>query len=483
MDKPVDTSVNIIILADAHGEELLPLTSQTSPVMLPICGRPTIDHVLESLAQLTINQMELLVCSFSSHIRKFVGNGQRWGVDVKYVVTRGNSTLSDAAKRTMQGGDAPYLIIDMRYFNVMDVESVLAHFKAKNDWLSRGMHRHQECGVYFIDPSNYTTGGSVDSAIDVEIPLDMSQPIHTLFGYYTTNIVIAQDRPERIIIRGKQLTDSLTVGPASVVAEQNVESGTLIAGERCQLQSDVRCSGTVILGDNVVVDRNTTLKNSVVLENSFIGEHLHIENAIVWRNHLIRVDNNTAVTLEDDRLLGSMSSTAFSVQIGRFVGRAVAVFLLILLFPFWLIAVVDAATNTGKGLFKRFRLVGNAKLAHQPHRAFASVEFNSRSKNLAKLPMLWNIATGNINWFGVAPCEFAILDDRSEHWQFMRDQYPVGLIGPAQIELDDQASIDEILMADATFPASSKWSLLLRSILQLVSINHLSTPVSKTSSR
>jgi len=227
----------------------------------------------------------------------------------------------------------------------------------------------------------------------------------------------------------------------------------------------------------------TTVANSVILDNSFIGEHLHIENAIVWGNSLIRTDRNISITLEDDRLIGSLSHSAISFQLSNVLGRFIALVVTLLLSPLWALAVADAALINGINLFKRVRYIGNVVHSRVSHRQLSSFVIQTRFKVLAKLPLIVDILLGKIKWFGVSIVMPNQLEERKESWEFVRDQYPVGLIGPAQLELDGDSSIDEILMADATLPGCSRINLLVRTIKKRFGFNYGLLPQSNVSSR
>ena len=102
---------------------------------------------------------------------------------------------------------------------------------------------------------------------------------------------------------------------------------------------------------------------------------------------------------------------------------------------------------------------------------------------LAKLPVLLDMVSGRVNWFGVSICAPEQLTGRTEPWQLMRDDYAVGLFGPAQIELDDDSSIDARLMADATFLGSTRRDLLKRGLKKILGLDQASALESKLSSR
>ncbi len=484
MDNGISNKMDIIIIADDRGEGLLPLTQYTCSALLPICGKPMLEHVLESLIPLSVSNVTLLVNGFSGQVRQFAGGGERWGVDVSYRTTRGNSSFTDVVSKRDRDNQVPCLVLDTGILRAFDIGDAIEQFRSQGSWLSSGMFGGKETGVHYIDPKNRALDQvASEASVFVNLAMDYCEDVSLLKKYHACNLRLAHDKPERVLTRGTQKHPGIFAGPGCQIKADNIDGGELFAGERCRLESNVVCKGTVVLGDNVVVDRNTTIVNSLILDNTFVGEHLYLENAIVWRNILIRVDKETSITLEDDRLLGSLSSSVFSVKVGSFIGRLTALMVLLLSLPLWLVALVDASFGHGLSMCKRVRYLGNAVHSNLSHRQFSSFEIKTRYQALVKLPLMLEIARGNIDWFGVSVLAPEDLDGRTESWQFMRDECPVGLIGPAQIELDEESSIDEILMADATRPGCKRSDLFYRYLKKLVGLNYDVVPQQKMSSR
>ena len=485
MENGCDDKLEIIVIADDRGEALLPLTQHTCAALLPVCGKPIIEHVLESIIPLSVGQVTLLVNGFAGKVRQFVGGGERWGVNINYNTTRGNSTIMDIISATHRSESRPCLILDARILRAFNIVDAIERLRSQSNYTSKSLLGDSDAGVYYFDPRNISSNLNEDESLTtVYLTMDYCENVSSLENYHAANLDLARDKPERVITRGAQKHDGIFSGPGCLISASNVEDGELFAGKRCRLESSVICKGTVVLGDNVVVDRNTTIVDSVILDNTFVSEHLYIENAIVWRNTLIRVDKETSITLEDDRLLGGLSHSAFSLKLGGVVGRFMAVVVLVLSLPLWLVALVDAALGGNDfKLFKRVRYLGNAAHSNLSHRQMMSVDIQTRFPRLVKLPLLLEIALGNIDWFGVSVVAPDDLIGRTESWQFMRDEYPVGLIGPAQIELDKESSIDEILMADATRPGCSRADLFTRYLKKVIGLNYDSVTQSNVSSR
>lgn len=76
--------MHAMILAAGRGERMRPLTDQTPKPMLPVRGKPLIQWHLESLARAGFQQVVINIAHLGEQIQHHVGDGQRWGLTVRY---------------------------------------------------------------------------------------------------------------------------------------------------------------------------------------------------------------------------------------------------------------------------------------------------------------------------------------------------------------------------------------------------------------
>ena len=73
-----------MILAAGRGERMRPLTDTTPKPLLPVGGRPLIDHHIERLATAGIRDLVINLAWHGEQIRDHVGDGSRYGVSVAF---------------------------------------------------------------------------------------------------------------------------------------------------------------------------------------------------------------------------------------------------------------------------------------------------------------------------------------------------------------------------------------------------------------
>lgn len=74
----------VVILAGGLATRLYPLTQTVPKALLPIAGRPFIDHQLALLKEKGVEQVVLCIGNLGRQIEDYVGDGSRWGLVIRY---------------------------------------------------------------------------------------------------------------------------------------------------------------------------------------------------------------------------------------------------------------------------------------------------------------------------------------------------------------------------------------------------------------
>ena len=74
-----------IVLAAGEGKRLLPFTHTRPKHMIPIAGRPLLEHLLISLRENEVKDIILVVGYLGKQIRNFLGDGSNFGMKIEYV--------------------------------------------------------------------------------------------------------------------------------------------------------------------------------------------------------------------------------------------------------------------------------------------------------------------------------------------------------------------------------------------------------------
>lgn len=79
------TEINqAVILAGGRGERLRPFTDNMPKPMAPVLGRPFLEHLINMLKENGIQEAVLLTGYLGEKIEEYFGNGEKFGVNIKY---------------------------------------------------------------------------------------------------------------------------------------------------------------------------------------------------------------------------------------------------------------------------------------------------------------------------------------------------------------------------------------------------------------
>jgi MurNAc alpha-1-phosphate uridylyltransferase len=141
--------IQCVILAGGRGTRMASYTEQLPKALIPVCGKPFIDFLLDHLAKTGITEVILSIGYKGDLIRQHIQDGKSWGLQVRYVDEgKDLKGTGGALKLAMdQGvlepaflltyGDA-LLPIDFsqvwRYFQGRSESILMTVFKNENRW-------------------------------------------------------------------------------------------------------------------------------------------------------------------------------------------------------------------------------------------------------------------------------------------------------------------------------------------------------------
>src|SRR5262249_60293331 len=85
---------HLVIIAGGKGSRLAPMAGDVPKVLIPIGGKPVLQHQLELAAAAGISDVTIFAGHLGEKIEAFVGDGSRFGLRARTLV--GNESLGSA---------------------------------------------------------------------------------------------------------------------------------------------------------------------------------------------------------------------------------------------------------------------------------------------------------------------------------------------------------------------------------------------------
>lgn len=101
-----------IILAGGLGTRLRPLTDETPKPLLPISGKPIIEHAILNFKKHGIKDIILSIGYRAEKIKEYFGDGGKWDVNIEYCIEDAPLGTGGALKKAAQNIEDTFLAIN-----------------------------------------------------------------------------------------------------------------------------------------------------------------------------------------------------------------------------------------------------------------------------------------------------------------------------------------------------------------------------------
>ncbi len=90
-----------IILAAGKGTRLRPITLTLPKPVVPIMGKPIVVYGMESMKELNVNDIIIVIGTLAEVVKASLGSGERWGVKLRYVYQKERLGIAHAIHTTI----------------------------------------------------------------------------------------------------------------------------------------------------------------------------------------------------------------------------------------------------------------------------------------------------------------------------------------------------------------------------------------------
>ncbi len=124
-----------VIMAGGEGTRLRPQTSNLPKPMLPLVGRPMMEHIVSLLRRHGINDIVVTVAFLPNAIRSYFGDGSELGVRMVYATEQTPLGTAGSVRNAMDELTERFLVISGDVLTDIDLTEIVA-FHDKNDALA-----------------------------------------------------------------------------------------------------------------------------------------------------------------------------------------------------------------------------------------------------------------------------------------------------------------------------------------------------------
>jgi mannose-1-phosphate guanylyltransferase / phosphomannomutase len=360
--------VKAVVMAGGEGTRLRPLTSNQPKPMVPIVGKPCIEHILELLKKHRLEDVIVTVAFLPQAIRSYFGNGESLGMDIEYSVEESPLGTAGSVRLASDRLDETFLVISgdalcdfdltrLVEFHkekdaavtialksvenplefgivVTDSDGRVERFLEKPSW-SQVFSDTINTGVYVIEPEvlrHVPTDRAYDFSKELfPLLLEMGRPVygHVVEGYWQDVGDLTQYRQANfdaldgrvaLEIPGVRLRGNVWLGEGVEIDDIDRIEGPAFLGNYCRIATDATVGPYSVLSSSVTLRERARTVASVIDASTHIGRSALIENAIVGRNCDIRahVRIHEDVAIGDEVAIGAETVVMPGIRIFPF---------------------------------------------------------------------------------------------------------------------------------------------------------------------
>ncbi len=354
-----------VVMAGGEGTRLRPLTSNQPKPMVPVVGKPCMEHILELLREHGMNEVIVTVAFLPQAIRSYFGQGESLGMQIGYSVEESPLGTAGSVRLAAKQLDETFLVISGDALCDVDLSALVAFHKEKGAAVTIGLKsvdnplefgivvtdeegrierflEKPSWGQVFSDTINtgiYVVEPEVLNHVPTDRPYDFSKELfpyllemgRPLYGYvmdgYWQDIgnldqfrqanFDALEENVRLNIPGIRIRGNVWLGEGGEIADLEQIEGPAYIGNYCRVAPGAVVGSHSVLSNSVTLRERTRVTRSVIDASTHVGRNSLIEGAILGRSCDIRahVRIHEGVAIGDEVTIGAETVVMPGVRI------------------------------------------------------------------------------------------------------------------------------------------------------------------------
>jgi mannose-1-phosphate guanylyltransferase / phosphomannomutase len=352
-------------MAGGEGTRLRPLTSNQPKPMVPIVGKPCMEHILELLRRHELTDVIVTLAFMPQAIRSYFGDGEALGMNISYSVEESPLGTAGSVKQAVGEDEGTILVISGDALCDIDLTALLEFHRDRQAAVTIGLksvpnplefgivvtdedgkiERFLEkpswgqvfsdtinTGIYVIEPEvlrHVPAGEPYDFSKQLfPLLLEMGRPLYGFvaqgywqdvgdLGQYAQANFDALDGLVQLEIPGLLLRGNVWLSESAEIHDLEAVEGPAYVGNYCRILPGATVGPYSVLSANVTLRDRARTTRSIVDSLTHIGRSALIEGAIIGRSCDIRshVRIHEGVAIGDEVKIGDQTTVFPNVRI------------------------------------------------------------------------------------------------------------------------------------------------------------------------
>jgi mannose-1-phosphate guanylyltransferase/phosphomannomutase len=352
-------------MAGGEGTRLRPLTSNQPKPMVPIVGKPCMEHILELLKKHDFDEVIVTLAFLPQAIRSYFGDGDTLGLSIEYSVEESPLGTAGSVRLASDKLDDTVLVISGDALCDIDLGKLVAFHRDREAAVTIGLKSVENplefgivvtdedgkierflekpsWGQVFSDTINtgiYVLEPEVLRHVPADRPFDFSKELFPLLlemgrplygmvcdGYWQDIGNLDQfrqanfdalDGKVELDIPGIRLRGNIWIGEGVEIDDLEDVEGPAFVGNYCRISPQASIGPYSVLSASVTLRERARTVRSVIDANTHIGRSALVEGAVLGRGCDVRshVRIQEGAAIGDEVVLGAQSVVLPGVRI------------------------------------------------------------------------------------------------------------------------------------------------------------------------
>jgi mannose-1-phosphate guanylyltransferase/phosphomannomutase len=352
-------------MAGGEGTRLRPLTSNQPKPMVPIVGKPCMEHILELLREHDFRDVVVTVAFLPQAIRSYFGDGEPLGIEIEYSVEESPLGTAGSVRLASDRLDDTFLVISGDALCDIDLARIVDFHREKGAAATIGLKSVENplefgivvtdedgrierflekpswgqvfsdtinTGIYVVEPEvlrHVPTDRPFDFSKELfPLLLEMGRPLYGCVcdGYwqdignidqYRQANFDALDGKVRLNVDGLKLRGDVWIGAGVEIDDVEGVEGPAFIGNYCTISPDASVGPYSVLGPGTTLRERSRVSRSIIDASTYLGRSAVVEGAVIGRNCDVKAHARVheGVAIGDEVTLGDQSVVFPGVRI------------------------------------------------------------------------------------------------------------------------------------------------------------------------
>lgn len=345
-----------VILTAGEGTRMRPLTCTRPKTMIPVGGKPIIQHNVEALKEAGIFDITMVVGYHEDVIREYFNNGSFLGVNISYITQKERLGTAHAIGTLADDLNGAFIILNgdiivesqlikdlIDKYNYSNASSILTLTRVKDpsqfgvveldgDKITNLVEKPApgeapsnliNAGIYLFDDQIFlaiqetpkSPRGEYEITDSIIIQINQNK---TVLGMESSNKWMDIGRPWELLNINEEYLENLEKDTEKSEIHGEVEEGVTIHGRIYLGKGSIIRSGSYIIGPVRIGENSDIGPNSYLRRYTSIGDDVNIGNAVEIKNSIIMDGTNiNHLSYVGDSIIGAKCNIAAGTNIAN----------------------------------------------------------------------------------------------------------------------------------------------------------------------